>query len=308
MFKKKFLLTMVLFITMLLAACGGNDDASDNDEGNTGGSEDEATTEGVGEQVDYKIIGIEPGAGIMQATETALTEYENLADWDVVESSSAAMASELQKAYENEEPIIVTGWTPHWKFAKFDLKYLEDPKGVYGEAEVINTLVRQGLGDDHPSAYTVLDQFNWTNDDMAAVMVEIQEGANAEDAAAAWVEANAEKVAEWTNGAEEVDGDEIKLAYVAWDSEIASTNVVGKVLEDLGYNVTLIQLDAGPMFAAVAAGDADAMVAAWLPGTHAAYMEEYGDKLEDLGVNLEGAAIGLVVPTYMDVNSIEDLK
>lgn len=307
MFKKRLLLTLVLFITMLLAACGGNDDATENDEGNTGGSEGEATTEGVGEQVDYKIIGIEPGAGIMQATETALTEYENLADWDVVESSSAAMASELQKAYENEEPIIVTGWTPHWKFAKFDLKYLEDPKGVYGEAEVINTLARQGLGDDHPSAYTVLEQFNWTNDDMAAVMVEIQEGANAEDAAAAWVEANADKVAEWTNGAEEVDGDEIKLAYVAWDSEIASTNVVGKVLEDLGYNVTLIQLDAGPMFAAVAAGDADAMVAAWLPGTHAAYMEEYGDQVEDLGVNLEGAAIGLVVPTYMDVNSIEDL-
>src|SRR5690606_8618344 len=122
-----------------------------------------------------------------------------------------------------------------------------------------------------------------------------------------WIDANSDKVAEWTNGAESVSGEEIPLAYVAWDSEIASTHVVGAVLEDLGYNVKLVQLDAGPMFTAVAQGDADAMVAAWLPGTHAAYMEEYGDKLDDLGVNLEGAKIGLVVPHYMDIDSIEDL-
>ncbi|MEQ2526822.1 glycine betaine ABC transporter substrate-binding protein [Bacillaceae bacterium CLA-AA-H227] len=297
MLKKKLLWSIVLVITMMLAACSGS-----------GESNGEEASGSIGEQVDYKIIGIEPGAGIMQATETALSEYENLADWEVVESSSAAMASELQKAYENEEPIIVTGWTPHWKFAKFDLKYLEDPKGVYGEAEVIQTLVRQGLKDDQPSAHTVLDQFFWTPDDMAQVMVEIQDGADPEEAAAAWVEDNSDIVSEWTAGAEEVDGEKIKLAYVAWDSEIASTNVVAKVLESIGYEVELLQLDAGPMFAAVAEGDADGMVAAWLPGTHASYMEEYGDKVEDLGPNLEGAAIGLVVPAYMDVDSIEDLK
>lgn len=282
---------------MVLAACSGS-----------GKSNGEEASGSIGEEVDYKIIGIEPGAGIMQATDTALKEYENLADWEVVESSSAAMASELQKAYEDEEPIIVTGWTPHWKFAKFDLKYLEDPKGVYGEAEVIQTLVRQGLKDEQPNAYTVLDQFFWTPDDMAQVMVEIQDGTDPVEAAAAWVEDNSDKVAEWTKGAEEVDGEKIKLAYVAWDSEIASTNVVAKVLESIGYEVELLQLDAGPMFAAIAEGDADGMVAAWLPGTHAAYMEEYGDKVEDLGPNLEGAAIGLVVPAYMDVDSIEDLK
>ena len=58
----------------------------------------------------------------------------------------------------------------------------------------------------------------------------------------------------------------IKLAYVAWDSEIASTNVVKHVLEtDLGYEVEMLQVDAGPMWAGVSDGSADAMVAAWLP-------------------------------------------
>ena len=113
MFKKKLILSIALLMTMFfLAACGGSEESSG----------DASSEDSLGEQVDYKIIGIEPGAGIMQATENALEEYENLADWDLVESSSAAMASELQKAYEKEEPIIVTGWTPHWKFAKFDLK------------------------------------------------------------------------------------------------------------------------------------------------------------------------------------------
>ncbi len=300
MYKKKFYLALVLFVTMLLAACGGKESSG-------GSSGDGKSQDSIAEQVNYKIIGIEPGAGIMKATAKALEDYDNLADWKLVESSSAAMASELQKAYEKKEPIIITGWTPHWKFAKFDLKYLEDPKGIYGEEETIETFVRQGLKDDEPSAYTVLDQFYWTPDDMAAVMVEIQEGADPAEAASKWIEENSDKVAEWTKGADEVDGEKIKLTYVAWDSEIASTNVVGKVLESIGYKVELIQLEAGPMFAAVAQGDADGMVAGWLPLTHADYLDEYGDKLEGLGANLEGAKTGLVVPAYVEADSIEDL-
>ncbi|PWW17631.1 substrate binding protein of glycine betaine ABC transport system [Cytobacillus oceanisediminis] len=70
-----------------------------------------------------------------------IPEY-GLEDWEVVEGSSAAMTAALKKAYDKEEPIIVTGWSPHWKFASFDLKYLEDPKGIYGGAEDVNTVVR----------------------------------------------------------------------------------------------------------------------------------------------------------------------
>ncbi|WP_257351357.1 glycine betaine ABC transporter substrate-binding protein [Pseudalkalibacillus decolorationis] len=305
MFKKKFRflgLAMVLALSFVLAACGSGE--SDGGSGDGEGS----SSASLGEQVDYKITGIEPGAGIMKATTKALEDYESLAEWELIESSSAAMASELQKAIEDKEPIVVTGWTPHWMFSKFDLKYLEDPKGVYGEAENIETFVRKGLKDDQPSAYKVLDQFHWTSEDMGAVMVDIQEGMKPAEAASKWVEENSDKVAKWTEGADKVDGKEISLAFVAWDSEIASTNVVAKVLEGIGYKVELVQLDAGPMFTAVANGDADGMVAGWLPLTHKDYLEEYGDKMERLGPNLEGAKTGLVVPTYVEADSIEDLK
>ena len=50
------------------------------------------------------------------------------------------------------------------------------------------------------------------------------------------------------------------------------------------------------------------MVAAWLPTTHEDYFKKLGENVEDLGPNLNGTKLGLAVPTYMNVNSIEDLK
>lgn len=292
-----------LSATLLLAACGGGteDDATEGTDGDSGDSDVK-----YGEEMDYQITGIEPGAGVFKAAENTVEEYD-LDGWEVQASSSGAMTTALGEAYKNEEPIIVTGWSPHWKFAEYDLKYLDDPKGVFGDEETINTMVREGLETDMPEAYEVLDNFFWTPDDLETVMLEISEGADPAEAATDWVEENEDKVAEWIDGVDEVDGDEIELVYVEWDTEIGSTNVIGKVLEDLGYKVKITPLDNAVMWEAVANGEADGMVAAWLPGTHGDLFEQYEDDLIDLGPNLEGAKIGLVVPEYMDIDSIEDL-
>lgn len=148
------------------------------------------------------ITGIEPGAGVVGAAEQAVEDYDNLEGWEVQTSSSGAMATELGNAIDKEEDIIVTGWTPHWKFQEYDLKYLEDPEGSFGEAETIDTMVREGLEEDLPNAYKILDQFNWTTDDMESVMLDIYNGASPEEAAATWVEDNQDKVDEWLNGVE----------------------------------------------------------------------------------------------------------
>ena len=148
------------------------------------------------------ITGIDAGAGVVAAAEQAVEDYDNLDGWEVQTSSGGAMATALGEAYNNEEEIIVTGWSPHWKFQTYELKYLEDPEGTFGEAEVLKTMVREGLEEDLPEAYQVLDNFYWELEDMEEVMVAIQEGTSPEDAAAEWVEANPDKVAEWTKGLE----------------------------------------------------------------------------------------------------------
>ncbi|MFA1819072.1 glycine betaine ABC transporter substrate-binding protein [Virgibacillus oceani] len=143
------------------------------------------------------ITGIEPGAGVVAASEQALEDYDNLEDWEVATSSSGAMATELGTAIDNEEEVIVTGWSPHWKFAAYDLKYLDDPEGTFGAAETIETMAREGLEEDMPEAYSILENFYWESDAMEEVMLEISEGASPEDAAAEWVEGNQDVVDEW---------------------------------------------------------------------------------------------------------------
>lgn len=144
------------------------------------------------------ITGIEPGAGVVAAAENTVATYDNLSDWNVATSSSGAMTVALGQAIKNKEDIVITGWSPHWMFAKYDLKYLDDPEGTMGKAESINTMVRQGLADDLPEVYEVLDKFNWTQEDMEEVMLAINDGTSAEDAAKDWVTNHPEEVAAWT--------------------------------------------------------------------------------------------------------------
>ncbi|WP_342515236.1 glycine betaine ABC transporter substrate-binding protein [Sporosarcina sp. FSL K6-1522] len=296
MMKKVVGLGAVALLAIGLAACDNRGEKEKND-----------TEKSVAESLDRQIIGIDPGANIMTTTEKAIEEYE-LKDFKLISGSGATMTAALKRAYDKEQPIVVIGWTPHWKFAEFDLKFLDDPKGLYGGAEQIRTIGRQGLADDLPEAHQILSRFNWTEEDMNEVMKAIYEGEKEQDAAQSWIDANSDKVAEWTDGVDKVDGDKIKLVYVAWDSEIASHNVMKLVLEDMGYQVNLMQVESGPMWTAVADGSADASLAAWLPLTAKAYADKFEGQFEELGVSVDGVKVGLVVPEYMDIDSIEDLK
>ncbi|MBB3330108.1 glycine betaine/proline transport system substrate-binding protein [Halomonas campaniensis] len=143
-----------------------------------------------------EIIGIDPGAGLMSLTEEVIDTYD--LDLRLRSGSGATMTAALASAIDNEENIVVTGWTPHWKFARFDLKYLEDPQGVYGGAEQIHTIVRQGLADDMPEAHAILDAFEWTPEQMGEVMLMNQEeGSDPYENAKQWVEENQDIVASW---------------------------------------------------------------------------------------------------------------
>jgi len=301
--QSKWLMLLGLAGVLTLSACNSGSGGADN-----GKTENGSSTESIGKQVNHEIIGIDPGAGIMKATSKAIEEY-GLSDWKLIEGSGAAMTATLAKDIKAKKPVIITGWTPHWMFSKYDLKYLDDPKKVYGEAEEIHTVARKGLKEDEPTAYEFLDRFEWTSDEMGEIMTAIEEGAKPEDAAKKWAEDHPDRVNEWIKDLKPVSGKKLKLSYVAWDSEIASTNLLQYILQEkLGYKVTALQVEAGPMWTGVANGDVDATAAAWLPLTHADYMDKYKDKVDDLGANMTGVKTGLVVPSYVDINSIEDLK
>lgn len=154
--------------------------------------------EDLSDQAKKKITGIEPGAGITTATQETLKAYPNLSDWELVLSSTGAMTTSLDQAYKNKEEIVITGWSPHWMFSKYKLKYLEDPKKTLGDEENINTIARKGLKKDMPKLYKIIDNFHWTTEDMESVMLDMNEGMEPEAAAQKWIDSNPDKVKEWT--------------------------------------------------------------------------------------------------------------
>ncbi|MFF0012302.1 ABC transporter permease/substrate binding protein [Streptomyces sp. NPDC005374] len=104
-------------------------------------------------------------------------------------------------------------------------------------------------------------------------------------------------------------GKKISIGYVPWDDGVASTFLWKEILEERGYQVDAKQLDAGPLYTSLAAGNVDFMTGAWLPTTHEQYWKKYGSKLDDLGAWYDKTSLELSVPSYMkDINTLADLK
>ncbi|WQG58403.1 glycine betaine ABC transporter substrate-binding protein [Pseudomonas sp. RTB3] len=145
-----------------------------------------------------KIVGIDAGSGVMLKTDQAIKDY-NLEGYKLQASSGAAMIAELTRAEEKHESIAVTGWVPHWMFAKWKLRFLEDPKGVYGAAETVNSIGSKGLEKKAPEVVAFLKKFSWNSkDEIGEVMLAIQDGTKPEVAAKDWVAKHPDRVAEWT--------------------------------------------------------------------------------------------------------------
>lgn len=257
----------------------------------------------------------------------ALTADSDDAEFELITSSDAAMTSALGGALNNGEHIVVTLWSPHWAFAEYNtddyhLVYLEDPKGTFGAAEDIITFSSKDFNSsaDMVDAKTILSKFNWTDDDIGAVMAYInaEEGQQANALGAQkWIDnEGAPLVANWTAGIPTDDRnlpDKIELALVDWACAQASSNVIKIVLEMVGYEVNMNSgLTAEAMYAGLADNSYDIMTTAWLPVTHGDRIEDHGDNIVQLGVSYTGAKLGLVVPNYtaetLGITSISDLR
>ncbi|QQG64746.1 glycine betaine ABC transporter substrate-binding protein [Desulfobulbus oligotrophicus] len=143
-----------------------------------------------------EIIGIDPGAGLMRLSEQAIADYG--LQLELVDGSGATMTAALANALKNKQWIVVTGWTPHWMFGKWDLKYLDDPKGVLGGEEQIETVVRQGLKTDMPEVYTFFSNFGWDSaEQLQMVMAWNQEGGTPEENAHRFLKEHPETVNRW---------------------------------------------------------------------------------------------------------------
>jgi glycine betaine/proline transport system substrate-binding protein len=130
----------------------------------------------VARQLSSQIHGIDPGAGLMQASEKAIEDY-HLDRYRLISSSGAGMTAALSRAIKREKWIVVTAWSPHWMFARWKLRYLEDPKGSLGGRERIHALVRKNFYQDFPVEVSeFLSRLFIPMEQLEALMAQANEG------------------------------------------------------------------------------------------------------------------------------------
>jgi glycine betaine/proline transport system substrate-binding protein len=149
---------------------------------------------GNAEMFDGKIIGIEPGAGLTEATkDKVMPEYGLEDDYELVTSSTTAMLAELDKATKAKEDIVVTLWRPFWANNAFPVKDLKDPKGALGEAEGLHFLAHKGFEAEFPDVAEMMGNAKLDDEQYGSledlVVNEYGQGKEGE-AVADWLEKN----------------------------------------------------------------------------------------------------------------------
>jgi len=149
------------------------------------------------DKFDGKIIGIEPGAGLMRETGDAVDAYD--LDLTLVEGSTAGMTAALKSAVDRQEWIAVTPWEPSWMVQKFDVKFLEDAKGVFPPPQSYYWIGQEGFSEANPEARERIASVFVPKEDITAINGAVKDGKSMDDAVAEWIAAHADLLERWEN-------------------------------------------------------------------------------------------------------------
>ncbi len=149
------------------------------------------------EQFGGKIVGIEPGSGLMRDTSNAVSEYG--LKLQLVEGSSAAMTAALKSATDRQEPIAVTIWEPSWMMQKFDVRFLEDPKGLVPAPQSYYWIGQAGFSAENPGARETIASVYVPLADITAINAEVSDGKTMDQAVADWIAAHEDLISRWEN-------------------------------------------------------------------------------------------------------------
>src|SRR5699024_4886141 len=150
-----------------------------------------------------RIVAIEPGAGLTATTEQEVIPTYGLEDWDYTPSSTNAMLQHLENAVEAGENIAVSLWHPHWAYAAYPIRDLEDPEGALGEAERLYSVGREGFTADFPNVNQLLQNLYISQEQLLEIEEIMVVENNREDNAgsvATWLEENPDFIENWKAG------------------------------------------------------------------------------------------------------------
>lgn len=145
---------------------------------------------------DGMILGLDPDSEQMRLTREAMNVY-GLGGYVLREGTVRTVKEHLDAA--DGRPVLVTVWSPHWLFGRHDLRWLEDPRGVFGVPESIHVIAHPSLRRKAPNAHAVLGRIRLTPEALGKAMEAIRTAHHPEVAARQWVRDNAALVDTWVD-------------------------------------------------------------------------------------------------------------
>jgi glycine betaine/proline transport system substrate-binding protein len=163
------------------------------------------------DELDGKIYGIEPGNDGNRLIQDMIDKNAfGLSGFSVVESSEQGMLAQVARATKRGKAIVFLGWEPHPMNANFELAYLSGGDDYFGPnygGATVYTNVRAGYAGECDNVGKLLGNLVFTlameNEIMGAIL---NDGEDADKAAAAWLRRHPDVVAKWLDGVTTFDG------------------------------------------------------------------------------------------------------
>jgi glycine betaine/proline transport system substrate-binding protein len=167
-----------------------------------------------------QIYGIEPGNDGNRLIQDMIASGPfGLDGFEVVESSEQGMLAEVANKDGEGKPIVFLGWEPHPMNANFKMTYLTGGDDYFGPnlgGAIVATNTRAGYVAECPNTGKLLQNLEFSlqmeNEIMGAIL---NDGADPEDAAKAWLAANPATWEAWLDGVTTRDGGDAKAAVAA---------------------------------------------------------------------------------------------
>ena len=155
-----------------------------------------AELDNVGRAAGGRIVGPAAGDGILKGTRQAIAAYD--LELNLVPASAAETTDVLDKAFKERRPAVIASWKPHWRLAQWDLKFLDDPKKIYGETEDIHTVINASFRRNMPDVTACLTKIRLDDTQMASLMYSIHtHDGDPANAVRTWLRENEAAVERW---------------------------------------------------------------------------------------------------------------
>ena len=217
--------------------------------------------------------------------------------------SEDAILAAVDASVRQDEPVLVSLWTPHSAIKAYDLSEVKlpaysdecyataDADGVDCDypADDLFKIAWAGLEEAAPAAWSLLSNMSYTTADQISMLAAVEsEGKSIDEAAAEWIAGNEATWRPWLSGETSrgtgmrLPGEGVSLTMAGgnWLFSYFQAELLRQLMEMLGYEVSDpadLELDSSQAYLAMAQGEADFWVNSWNPDDNNWLAEELPD-------------------------------